>query len=89
MQAKLHSELIIIKNEWGEKRDCVIAQLKFVINNGDPLVLTMVVVPHICDLVCLKPTDTSKTSYKDLSGLELAKCGHTGGRPRDKRSDWV
>lgn len=38
----------------------------------------MVVVPHICDSVCSQPIDTSKASYKHLSGLELADSGQSG-----------
>ena len=78
---KSHSELMIINtfgSERGEKRDCDVVQLKFATNDSESLVLPMVVVPHICGSVCSQPIDTSKASYKHLSGLELADSGHTG-----------
>lgn len=62
----------------GEKRTCNIPQQKTNINNGGALTLPAVVVPHIRNPVSVQPTDTAKTSYKHLAGLELADSGDVG-----------
>ena len=78
---KSRTELMVIKtfgSEHGQQRDCDIVQLKFATRQGEPLVLPMVVVPHICGSVCSQPIDTSKASYRHLTGLDLADAGHAG-----------
>ena len=78
---KLHTELMVIKtfgSDHGQRRDCDIVQLKFATKQGNPVILPMVVVPHICDSVCSQPIDTSKAAYKHLAGLDLADAGRTG-----------
>ena len=42
------------------------------------MILPVVVVPHICDPVCVQPIDVAKTSYEHLAGLELADSGDVG-----------
>ena len=72
---KSHSELMIIKtfgSGRGEETLCDVVHLKLAMNNGEQLVLSMVVVPHICDPVRAQPIDTSKATYGHLSGLTLA-----------------
>ena len=79
----MYSETMIIKTfgaERGERRVCDVIQLKINANSGDPLVLPMVVVPCICDPVCVQPIDTSQASYGHLAGLELAHSGDIGSR---------
>ena len=62
---KMYSEAMIIKTfgaERGVRRVCDVIQLKIDTRSGNPLVLPMVVVPHICmDGFCLgQPKDCSK-----------------------------
>ena len=80
---KMYSEAMIIKTfgaERGERRVCDVIQLKIDTRSGNPLVLPMVVVPHICDPICVQPIDTSQASYGHLAGLELADSGDIGSR---------
>ena len=74
-----HSESMIIKtfgSGQGERRICDIVQLKIATNDGDPLILSVVVVPHICDPVRVQPISSSQAH---LSGLELADPGDITG----------
>ena len=78
---KSHSESMVIKtfgSEWGEKKVCDVVRLEFITSDNEPLVLPLVVVPHICDRVSVQPIDASRMSYKHLAGLELADSGDVG-----------
>ena len=46
-------------------------------SDDEPLVLPLVVVPHICEPVSVQPIDT-KNYYKYLAELELADSGVVG-----------
>ena len=77
-----HSESMIIKtfgSGQGERRICDIVQLKIATNDGDPLILSAVAVPHICDPVRVQPISSSQASCAHLSGLELADSGDITG----------
>ena len=50
-----------------------------VTKNGEPLILSAVVVPHICDPVHMQPISSFKNAYEHLSGLELAELGNVTG----------
>ena len=52
--------------------------LEFITSDNEPLILPLVVVPHICDPVSIQPIDTSKISYSHLARLELADSGDIG-----------
>ena len=47
--------------------------------NGEPLTLSAVVVPHICDPVHLQPISSFKNAHEHLPGLELADLGSVTG----------
>ena len=79
---KTHSESMIIKtfgSEREERRVCDVVQLKISMKDGEPLILSMVVVLHICDPVLVQPINSSKAVYEHLSGVELADSGDIGG----------
>ena len=39
---------------------------------GKPLTLSPVVIPHICDPVCMQPISSFKSTYEHPLGLKLA-----------------
>ena len=63
-------------SERGERRVCDVIHLQFAMSDDEPLVLPLVVVPHICDPVSV-PIDTSNY-YKHLAELELADSVDVG-----------
>ena len=65
-------------SERGERRVCDVIELRVATNDGDSLVLPVVVVPHICDPVRTCSMDTSSVACGHLSGLELADPGVDG-----------
>ena len=79
---KVRSESMIIKtfgSERENRRICDIVELGIVTKNGEPLTLSAVVVPHICDPVRMQPISSFKNAYEHLSGLELADLGSVTG----------
>ena len=77
---KVRSESMIIKTFGSEnRRTCDIVELGIVTKNGEPLTLSAVVVPHICDPVRMQPISSFKNAYEHLSGLELADLGSVTG----------
>ena len=61
------------------KRTCDVVELGVVTKNGEPLTVSAVVIPHICDPVRMQPISSSKNVYEHLSGLELADSGSITG----------
>ena len=79
---KVLSESMIIKTfgSVGEKEEtCDIVELGIVTKNCEPLTLSAVVVPHICDPVRMQLISSFKNAYEHLSGLELADLGSVAG----------
>ena len=79
---KVRSESMIIKtfgSDEEDKRTCDVVELGVVTKNGEPLTLSAVVIPHICDPVRMQPISSSKNAYEHLSGLELADSGSITG----------
>ena len=79
---KVRSESMIIKTFGSDKEDrrtCDVVELGVVTKNGEPLTLSAVVIPHICDPVRMQPISSSKNAYEHLSGLELANSGSITG----------
>ena len=67
---KSHTESLVVKafgSERRERRVCDVIHLQFAMSDDEPLVLPLVVVPHICDPVSVQPIDTSKNYYKHLA----------------------
>ena len=79
---KVRSESMIIKTfglDKADKRTCNVFELGIVTRNGEPLTLSTVVIPHICDSVHMQPISSFKNAYEHLSGLELANSGSITG----------
>ena len=79
---RVHSESMIIKTFGSERENkgtCNIVELGIVTKNGEPLTLSAVVVPHICDPVRMQPISSFKNAYEHFSGLELADLGSITG----------
>ena len=75
---KVRSESMIIKtfgSNQGERRTCDVVESKIMTRVGEPLTLSVVVVPHICDPVHTKPITFAKHTYEHISGLDLADSG--------------
>ena len=64
----------------GVGRVCDVVELEFVRTGLPSFSIPLVVVPHICDPVVVRPIDVSRRSYKHLVGLELADSGDVQGQ---------
>ena len=79
---KVRSESMIIKtfgSDKEDKRTCDVVELGIVTKNGEPVTLSAVVIPHICDPVRMQPISSFRNAYEHLSGLELADSGGITG----------
>ena len=64
---KVRSESMIIKtfgSDEEDKRTCDVVELGVVTKNGEPLTLSAVVIPHICDPVRMQLISSSKNAYE-------------------------
>ena len=75
---RIRAESMIIKtfgSVRGDHRVCDIVELKMTTKAGSPLIVSTVVVPHVCDPVQAQPITACQDMYAHLSGLELADSG--------------
>ena len=78
----LRSESLIIKPFGADRENprlCDVVELQITTRDGESLVLSAVVVPHICDPVRAQPLATSKRMYDHISSLDLADPGDVKG----------
>ena len=71
----LHTEVVAIKM-FGSRRStsqpCDIVELGLIARDGQPLKLSAIVVPHICDPVSTQPISIARSQYEQFASLDLA-----------------
>jgi hypothetical protein len=74
----LRSESLVIKAFGTDREDTRLCEVQ-ITKDGESFILSVVVVPHICDPVRAQPIATSRRMYDHISSLDLADPGDVTG----------
>ena len=70
-----HTETVSFKtfgSKGGTRQPCNAVISGIVTKDGKPLVISALVVPHICDAICFQPITAAKKCYSHPAKLDLA-----------------